>query len=538
MQATSVGEAVNTAVREYEAGRLAPAERACRAVLQSHPQNAHALHLLGAITYKKGLHNQAIELVREAIAQDQDVPQFHNTLGAALRAAGQFEEAIAAYERAISLDPEYLRAYINMGNALVFQGRYARAAEKYRHVISLDPTCVEAYDCMAVALQYQGQYDAAIVACNQALALDPDDVETYNTMACVLMRQGRCAEAIETYKRVLQIKPDYAKAHCNLGMALLLSGRLREGWAEYRWRVRTGNVACSPRYDSPCWDGSPFVGKRLVVHFEQGFGDNIQFIRYLPMVKRRGGTVICEMLRPLVGLLRGFPGIDELVEASSTGKSSINSDLHVPLLELPRIFGTALHTIPCDVPYLHADLLKAEYWRKKLSMPGFKVGIVWAGTPAHMENRARSCRLSHFLRLSKVPGMQLIGLQKGAAAGQADEMATRMSVMNLADELHDFTDTAAVIANLDLVISVDTAVLHLAGAMAKPAWAVLSFAPDWRWMLDRDHSLWYPSIRLFRQSKYGDWGGVFERIAEELAILSDSMPVTRGSSTEIQVFTK
>jgi hypothetical protein len=226
------------------------------------------------------------------------------------------------------------------------------------------------------------------------------------------------------------------------------------------------------------------------------------------------------MLTPLTGLLHDFPGIDELIDAPFGNDPSMKCDLHVPLLELPRIFETTLQTIPGDVPYLRADLKKAEYWRQRLAGPSFKVGIVWAGEPAHTEDISRSCPLRYFLRLSRIPGLQFIGLQKGAAVGQVKDLAGRISIMYLADEFKDFTDTAAVIENLDLVISVDTAVLHLAGAMGKPAWAILSSSPDWRWMLNRQDSPWYPTMRLFRQRSYGDWDSVFEHMAQELEILT------------------
>jgi hypothetical protein len=262
------------------------------------------------------------------------------------------------------------------------------------------------------------------------------------------------------------------------------------------------------------------VGKRLLVHYEQGFGDNIQFIRYLPMVKRRGGTVICEMLPPLAGLLAGFAGIDELTYASAERAPATEFDLYVPLLELPRIFGTTMGTIPAGVPYLHADPAKVEYWRRCLAGRAFRVGIVWAGKPVHTEDRARSCHVRDFLRLSKIPGLRLFGLQKGIAAGQAKDLAGKIALTDLGGDLNDFTDTAAVIENLDLVISVDTAVLHLAGAMGKPAWAILPCSPDWRWMLERADSPWYPTMRLFRQRSCGDWDDVFQRVSEELQRLA------------------
>ena len=520
MQPTCVDDAVTIAAKHYEAGRLNPSAHLCLTLLQNHPHNAHALHLLGAIAYKKGFYRQAIDLIREAINNNQNMPQFHNTFGAGLRAIGQLQEAVAAYEQALSLNPHYCSAHYNMGNALMSLGQFPAAIEQYRHAISLDPICVEAYNSMAIALQYQGEFDVAMETCKQALLLEPENAEVYNTIASIFMKKGRCAEAIDNYRRALQFKPDYAEAHCNLGMTYLLSGRFKEGWAEYQWRLNTPKAPYAHRHPVPRWDGSPFEGKRLVVHFEQGFGDNIQFIRYLPMVKRRGGTVICEMLKPLAGLLRQFPGIDELINAPLGNRPSVKSDLHVPLLELPRIFGTTLQTLPCDVPYLYADPTKSEYWRQRLSQAIFKVGIVWAGEPTHKEDNSRSCHLRHFRRLSKIPGVQWIGLQKGAAAEQVEDLTGKIAITNLEGELNDFTDTAAVIDNLDLVISVDTAVLHLAGAMGKPAWAMLYSAPDWRWMLDRKDSPWYPTIRLFRQRSYGDWDSVCEPMAEELEKLT------------------
>lgn len=518
MQTTSVGDAVHVAVQHYQAGRCDTAAQLCLEILQSHPNHAIALHLLGAIAYQKGLHEQAIDLVREAIKNNPNVPQFHNTLGATLRASGKLQEAVAAYERAIALDPGYGSAYMNIGNIFLSQKQFSLAIDKYRQALSLDPTCIETYNCMAVALQYEGELDAALEACQQALSLKPDYAEAYNTKASVLMKKGYQDEAIEQYRYALKFKPDYIEAHCNLGMILLLNGQFEEGWTEYKWRLTSQNNTTLQRYNLPCWDGSPFVGKKLIVHFEQGFGDNIQFIRYLPMVKSRGGTVICEMLKPLTPLLHEFPGIDQLIDAPISNTTLSEIDFHVPLLELPRIFGTTLDTIPCNIPYLHADPIKADYWRQRLTGKGFKIGIVWAGHSTHTEDRSRSCHLRDFLRLNKIPGVRLIGLQKGPSARQMEDLVTDGPIMNLSDELYDFSDTAGVIENLDLIISVDTAVLHLAGAMGKPAWALLPFSPDWRWLLARQDSPWYPTIRLFRQRRYGDWESVFEQILEELSL--------------------
>lgn len=534
MKLTNAGDAMNAAVQDYEAGRLHQAQQLCREILRYDADHPDALHLLGVIACKTGRHEEAIELIREAIMQNRQAPQFHNTLGVVLRAIGRLEEATVACEQALLLNAEYAEAHHNMGNVFFSQGRYAAAVEKYNHVTSLDPGCVEAYNTAAIALQYLGEYDAAMEKCRQALLRKPDYAEAYNTAASVLLKKGLCVEAIENYGHALRLKPDYAEAHCNLGMALLLGGRFEEGWPEYAWRLKTDKAAYLRGHPAPCWDGSSFAGKTLLIRHEQGFGDNIQFIRYLPTVKRLGGRVSCETLRPLVGLFGGLGGVDELVEASSATAFAGDFDFYVPLLQLPRILGTTLETIPAGVPYLHADPVKAQRWRGRFSQTELNVGIVWAGQPAHPEDRARSCHLRHFVPLSKIPGVQLFGLQKGSAAAQVRDLAAEISLTNLGDEFNDFTDTAAVVENLDLVISVDTAVLHLAGAMAKPVWAILPSAPDWRWMLERDDSPWYPTMRLFRQRQHGRWDEVFLRVSHELAICAARRNCVASVSNEHQ----
>jgi len=515
MELTNAGSAMNAAVQCYEAGRLDAAQQLCREILHNEADHPDALHLLGVIAYKTGRYEEAIDLIRRAIAQKRQAPQFHNTLGVVLRATGRLEEAMAAYEQALLLDAGYAEAHHNMGNVFFSQRRYAAAVEKYNRVISLDPQRIEAYNSSAIALQYLGQYDAAIERCREVLLRKPDYAEAYNTAASILLKKGHCAEAIENYRRALQLKADYAEAHSNLGMTLLSCGQFEEGWAEYAWRLKTDKAAHLRGRPAPCWDGASFAGKRLLVRHEQGFGDNIQFMRYLPMVKRLGGKVTCEVPRPLVGLSAGLPGVDEVVEVQSGTASAGQFDLHVPLLELPKIFRTTLETIPADVPYLYADPAKAQYWRPRFSRTDLNVGIVWAGQPAHPEDQTRSCHLRHFLPLSQIAQVRLFGLQKGSAAAQAKDLAAG-SLLNVGEQLEDFTDTAAVVENLDLIISVDTAVLHLAGAMAKPVWALLPSSPDWRWMLDRPDSPWYPTMKLFRQPQYGRWDDVFRRVSQEL----------------------
>ena len=524
--AANIGETMEIAVEHHQAGRLPQAEKLYRFVLQINPNHPAALHLLGVIAHQRGQHDASVELIGKAIKNNSGVPQFHNNVGVAFKALGNLEEALAAYEKALLLNPDYAEAYNNMGNALQSKGRYAEALEKYKKAVSLKPDYAEAYRNMALTLQIQGQYADAIKSCRQALRLEPDHAEAMNTTASILQMQGRHAEAIEIYRQTLRLKPDYAEVHLNLGMALLLTGSFQEGWTEYRWRRYTKNFIYPHRYEMPRWDGSSFVGKRLLVHYEQGLGDNLQFARYLPMVKARGGTLTFEVSKSLLGLFQGFPGIDELVEASLSAAPAAKFDLYASILDLPATFGTTLETIPADVPYLHADRARVEGWRERLSGPEFKVGIVWAGGPAHKNDHNRSCALSQFAPLAQAPNVRLYGLQKGPPAKQVGELSDKITIINLAEQFHDFTDTAAALHNLDLIVSVDTAVLHLAGAMGKPVWALLPFTPDWRWLLDRQDSPWYPTMRLFRQRKWGCWDDVFQRIAKELRILVSKNEVT------------
>jgi ADP-heptose:LPS heptosyltransferase len=265
------------------------------------------------------------------------------------------------------------------------------------------------------------------------------------------------------------------------------------------------------------WDGKPLNDKAILIHTEQGFGDTIQFVRYLPMVKAQGGRVIFECQQSLCRLLRNCNGIDEIIEKTSANKLSGQSDVHTHLLDLPGIFKTTLKSIPLHIPYITPDPILVDQWASRLKVDdGFKIGIVWAGNPHHTRDHNRSCSLADFAKLADVPGLSLYSLQKGNDSIESDNLLMGMEIVNLENELNDFTDTAAVIANLDLVISVDTAVAHLTGAIGKPVWTLLPFAADWRWLLKRKDSPWYPNMRLFRQNQPGDWSGVFEQVREEL----------------------
>jgi tetratricopeptide (TPR) repeat protein len=327
---------------------------------------------------------------------------------------------------------------------------------------------------------------------------------------------GQCDLAIACYDEAIALQPDYADAHWNRTLALLLKGDLAEGLSHYQARyeaLKTRTI--TPKGDHPLWHGEPLKGQRILVRFEQGLGDNLQFIRYLPHIKQRGGIVIYQAKPALHALLKGFEGIDELIEITPDQQIKVEHDFQISLMDLPRVFNTTLDNIPANVPYLTPDPKRIAAWQETFVHAGMKVGLVWAGSPFHRNDRNRSCQIKAMAPLSQTQGVHFYGLQTGLA-GQEAQTHPDIHFHNLGHRLNDLSDTAAAIAHLDLVISVDTAVLHLAGALGRSAWGVLPYAPDWRWMLDRTDSPWYPTLRLFRQAKPGDWTAVFDQVARAL----------------------
>jgi len=329
---------------------------------------------------------------------------------------------------------------------------------------------------------------------------------------------------LKWYKKALELNPDYAEARFNLSTAYLLAGNFAAGWQEYEWRFkrREWKNTYPYRFKIPRWRGQSFVGKRLYVHSEQGLGDILQFVRYLPMVKARGGTVIFETIKPMMRLFKDLAGVDELVEVSQREQADRN-DFYIPLLSLPGIFQSSPETIPNRIPYLKADKSMVDRWKARLADTGFRVGLVWAGT---ITDPRRSIPLARFRQISRVSEVRLYGLQKGISAEQieVEGVPEGMEITNFGQEFADFADTAAAIDNLDLIISIDTSVAHLAGAMGKPVWLLLPFAPDWRWLIDREDSPWYPTMRLYRQQRPGDWDAVFKKISIDLHRLSGEAP--------------
>jgi tetratricopeptide (TPR) repeat protein len=498
-------------------GQLAEAIACHRRAVELRPHFAEAHYNLGNALRGQGRVAEAIVCYQRALELKPDYANGHNNLGSALHEQGRIDEAIACYQQALALQPDFAGAYYNLGNALKDRRRVAEAIPCYQRALALQPDLAEAHCNLGIAWKDQGNLDAAMASFQRALELKPDFVEAHCNVGLLKKNQGKLDEATAWYRRAIELKPDYADGHLNQSLLRLLRGDFAEGWREYEWRWQTRQSR--PRqFQQPRWDGGSLAGKTILLHAEQGLGDTIHFIRYAPLVKQLGATVIVECQRALERLLAGCPGVDRFI---AQGDELPAFDVHAPLLDLPKLFRTDLTNLPASIPYVRAAPELIDRWQRRLAQfDGFRVGIAWQGSPTYVDDRYRSIPLVQFAPLAAVPGVRLFSLQKGAGREQLAETGGRFSVVDLADELDEssgpFMDTAAVMANLDLVIASDSAVVHLAGALGVPIWVALPLVPDWRWLLDRSDSPWYPTMRLFRQRRIGDWQGVFEEIGTAL----------------------
>ncbi len=516
--AFNIGKKLNQAVQHHQSGQLDKARVIYEQMLEIDPNHSDALHLLGLIAHQAGDKDAAHDMIAKAIRICPGYSIYHNSLGQVLKDHGSLNEAIGCYKKALEIEPDYAEACFNMGNAYLKLDRNHKAISSFKQVIKIKPDHSASYYNMGEAYHSLELLDKAISCYQNAVQLKPYYTEAYDNMGKTYQDMGMLDKAISCYQKTLDIEPKNADTRFDRSLALLLKGNFQEGWKEYEWRFhRSGWKKTYPyRFDKPRWDGSPFSGKRLFVHAEQGLGDTIQFVRYLPIVKNLGGDVIFEVREPLRRLFQDLPGIDKLVEWSSVKKTDMEFDYYIPLLSIPGLFGTTELTIPPKVPYIYANPTDIDSWQNHLRGPNLKVGLVWAGSPTNTDDRNRSCDLKNFFKLSQIPGVKLYGLQKGEKITQVDELSNGTVVTNFGGKLKDFADTAGLIETLDLLISVDTAAAHLAGAMGKPVWILLPFAPDWRWRLKRKDSPWYPTMRLFRQPSRGNWEAVFQRVVQEL----------------------
>ena len=545
----TIAELLDLAARYHQSGNLQQAEALYGQILHADPGHAMAHHLLGLLAHQAGRSDTAIALIRKAIALDpadvechfnlgavlmnQGRPaeaaecyrevvqrdprhaQAHNNLGIILKQQGQLAEAVACYRHALHCNPDHASAHNNLGNALMEQGQWAEAIASYRQALRINPHLADACINLGNALKDQEEFAEAASSYRQALRIIPRHADAHYSLSIVLTRLGLFQDAREHVDQALEINPDHARAQWQRSLLRLLDGDFAGGWQGYEQRWALPNVA--PRsLPQPRWGGSSLEGKTILVHAEQGLGDTIQFARYLPMVKERGGTVLFECQPSLLQLVSGMAGIDQLIPA---GAALPPFDVHVPLLDLPSVFGTTVATIPAAVPYLHADAGRLLHWRQEFEgLPGFKVGIVWQGNPKNTGDRYRSVSLTHFASLADVPGITLLSLQVGPGVEQLARAAFPVIDLGNRFDPGSLDDLAAVLKHVHLVITVDTAVAHLAGALAIPTWVLIPVTPDWRWLRERTDSPWYPTIRLFRRSRSGAWDEVFERVREELLL--------------------
>jgi tetratricopeptide (TPR) repeat protein len=461
---------------------------------------------------------EAEALLRQALVLRPDFPEAHNNLGNVLAGRELHDQAAGCYRQAIQFRHEYFNAHNNLANALVALGRPEEAIVSYRQAIELRPDFVDAISNLGLTLAQQRRWLEAEKPLAEAFRLRPEAAEIRVHLSRVLLDLGRPEDAVAHLEHTLRITPMHVDAHWTLSLSLLLLGKWQQGWAEYEWRWRRRNAEKRPF--RPLWDGRRLDGGTIVLHAEQGLGDTIQFIRYVKMVREwcPSARIVAYCPPPIIELLKSFQGIDELIPE---GQPLPKFDFYSPLITLPAIFGTTIDNVPAEVPYLKADSDRVARWRSQLaSETGFKVGIVWQGNPRHKRDAFRSAPLTAFAPLANVPGVRLYSLQKRHGMEQLAAIQGQFQVADLANTDDSpqgvFMDTAAILKNLDLLVTVDTAVAHLAGALGVPVWVALSTLPDWRWLLGREHTPWYPSMRLFRQKTYGDWSSVFEQMANEL----------------------
>ena len=506
----------NLGVALAAAGRPAEAIECYRRAAAIRP-DVLAFDNLGRSLHTLGRSAEAAAAFREAIAIDPRFAPAHNGLGIALRAAGNVDGAIAAFRRAAELSPASPEPLDNLGSALQQARRSTEAMACYDAALSLAPGRPSTLNLIGALQCDAGRWAEAIATFERALVGRPDFVDAINNLGTALEEVGRREEAMAHYRRAAALAPDAVSPPWNVALLQLLTGDYTAGWPgyEHRWRQRLQR-SVHRQFSQPMWDGSDLAGRRLLLHAEQGFGDAIQFARYAAVAAQRGGRVFVECQPPLARLFRSLAGVDRVVPRGEGPLPPF--DVHCPFMSLPMVFGTTLGTVPAEVPYLRATPAAANRWRQRLAAEpqGRRVGLVWSGDAKHQKDRDRSVSLSMLAPLAAVVGVRFYSLQFGPPAEEAATPPPGMSLTDWTGELDDFADTAGLASQLDLVITVDTAVAHLAGALGRPTWVLVPFAPDWRWLLDRDDSPWYPSMQLFRQRTKGDWADPIARVAEAL----------------------
>jgi tetratricopeptide (TPR) repeat protein len=537
----------------HQQGRFSEAEKLYLRILEKNPMHAKSKNALGIIAYQRGNIAEAVRLILAATIIRPDFACGYNNLGYLYKRQGQFLNAKDCLEKAIAVRPDYAEALYNLAEVVFTLGQadYAEAylekavaaqpdyvealfqlavlnenksdlavAERYyQKVLSIQPQHADALIGLGYIAYLQGNFRQAEQYYREVLQFDANHAQALNNMGVIANEQGCAATALKWYDKVLAVNPGDVRAHFNHALQLLKLGDWLAGFIEYEWRLKQDSYTGLLKWCSgkKRWRGEALQGNRLLICDEQGIGGTLQFIRYLPLVKARGGQVLFATKPGLFRLLKDVPGIDIMYKSVDDIKPT-DFELYIPLMSLPLVFGTTPDSIPGQQPYIAAAQQNAKYWRERMRGNKLKVGLVWEGNRYKGKYAGRACRLADYARLAEIAGVQFYSLQKGAAAQQVKEEL--FGLVDFTDEIKDFADTAGVVANLDLVITIDTSVAHLSGSMGKAVWTLLPYTADWRWLENREDSPWYPSMRLFRQSTPGDWGEVVERVCTELKKLA------------------
>ncbi len=490
-----------------------------RQAIELRPQFAKAHNNLGVALTQQGKRDEAFASYKEAANLQPDYSEAHCNLAIAYTERRQPVEALESFQRALEHRPDYVEALSSMGLLLVNERRPEEGLACLEQAVRLAPNNPEFHNNLCLALADVGRFEEAIAAADASLRIHPLDAKTHMNRGNALSAMGRLDAALASYDMALRVQRDYINANWNRSLSLLTKGDYERGWAEYesRWKKHETKNRKLPQ---PRWDGSDPAGKTILLWCEQGLGDTLQFVRYAALLKKRGATVWLECQEKLLPLLGTTAGVDRVIAEGSALPAEF--DCHAPLMSLPSLCKTRLSEVPSETPYLALDAALTQRWRVELrASPHFKIGIAWQGNPAHRWDRHRSFPLHWFRILGELPNVELYSLQKGTGTEQL--AAARFPVVDLGSSLDEkagaFQETAAVMKSFDLTITCDSALAHLAGALGLPVWVGLSTLADWRWMLDRDDTPWYPTMRLFRQTEFGKWRPVFERMRDEIVRL-------------------
>jgi tetratricopeptide (TPR) repeat protein len=511
-----IAQTLQSAIKLHQSGEIEPAIPIYRQVLALDSRNADANHLLGLALHQSGQDDQAIPLFNRALMILPNNPPALGNFAELWRKQKNYAKAMECYEKLLVLTPNDNQVRELWGEALIKLERFEEGLAYFQKVIDSGKDTADTWWSMSEILRMMDRVEESVTASLKATQKDPNSAGAWHSLGWNLIKIGKVRESIPCFNRAIELIPNRPLLYWRRAWALLLLGQYEQAWHDYeaRWYDEDLQLPDRRPFPGPLWKGEDLGGKTIFIHMEQGIGDAMQFVRYLPMVQERGGKLIAESHTSMHSLLtRSYPQIDFRHEPMQLPVY----DYHLPLLSLPHIFRTTIASVPAKVPYLVPDSAAVQSRRQRLARePGLKVGLAWAGSPAHKNDRQRSIRLDRLAPLAQVPGVRFVSLQKGTAAEQLAQMPA-FNMLDWTAELNDWDATAALVDALDLVISVDTSVAHLAGALAKPTWTLLPFAPDFRWMIERDDTPWYPTMRLFRQPTLRDWESVAKTVSEALA---------------------